>query len=522
MQRVRPLHFVPTLLLLLVASAAAQQIRFVPDFTGVPSAGRIHFNGSTLSPYNSGLVLRLTQANSNTLATSTYFKVPQPMLQGFFTYFSFQVHSAVCCAPGDGFSFIIQDSTATDSTQGASGLGLSALGSADGGMGYSGINNSLAVEFDILQNAWDPNSNHIAIQTCGGNPSMFNSPVHEPGVYTIGNNHNITSCLLGNAINASLPSNLGPTCNEDSCTDGPVHQVVIQYTPPATGQQAGLLQVYLDPQFQPGTHVPVMGAPTVLSAPYNLAYSPSNTLGLNPANLNQFFVGFTGAIENGGADIDILSWEFTPQAPSQITQIIPPPGTENDFTFGGHQLGVTYPSDLNFTNCNPTCIYMTVLATPVNQQTFYTQRLQGTQFANETCLPYLQTGGNCVDYSVTCQDQNGNMVTCPQTSGNDFIAICSQFETSQPISQFNVDFIKAPIGTNNWCSIFTSYTLQDDPIASGKGQGFSDLVVTLSPTGPGMSCNMQGITNAIQQSTQPPPSQSSGQNDPAFCPALGQ
>jgi Legume lectin domain len=514
----------------LIGTGIAQQIRYLPDFTGLSSSEHLQFNGSSLAPYNSQVVLRLTPSPISNPATSTYFKVPQPVTQGFFTYFTFQMHQpTMCCNPGDGFAFVLQGATATDPTQGASGSGLTAVGSSMGGMGYSGMNNSLAVEFDILGNPWDPNDNHIAIQTCGA--TQFNSPVHEPGTYTIGNNNDITSCLLSqSAINTNLASVLGPTCSEDSCTDGPVHQVVIQYTPP-TGQQQGLLQVYLDPPFQPNSHVPAIGAPTVLSVPYNLLYSASNPLGLVPSNVNQLYVGFTAAVENGGTTTDILNWEFTPQAPVQITLPIANGGVENDFTYGAHQLGVTYPSD--FSNCQPNgpCILMTVTATPVNQQTFYMQRLQGTQFANETCIPYLQTGGNCVVYTVTCQE-NGQQVTCPQELETDDIAICSQFELSQSNSQITTDFLSAdPIGSNNWCSIWTSFDQYEDPVMGGKGTGFSDIVATLSPTGPGPACfggfkslkqatkTLEKTTKVVEKNTASKSKPRTGQGS-GFCPAI--
>ena len=113
-------------------------------------------------------------------------------------------------------------------------------------MGYAGINNNLAIEFDIQGNAWDPNSNHVAVQSCG---PATNTPVHLPGAYTIGQNHNVTSCLLSqNAINTSVPA-IGENCSGFHCIDGAVHQVVVEYTPPAPNQQLGTLQVWLDPQF---------------------------------------------------------------------------------------------------------------------------------------------------------------------------------------------------------------------------------------------------------------------------------
>jgi len=527
MRSVRMLLFVFLVPALFLASAVAQQIRFIPNFgTSSPAANRLQLNGSQFANYDSQIVLRLTDPQSTPPlppATSTYFKIPQPVTDGFTTYFTFQIHAPTqCCAPGDGFAFILQDATATDSTQGASGSGLTAVGSPNGGMGYSGINNSLAIEFDILGNPWDPNSNHIAIQSCGGNPAKFNSPVHEPGTYTIGNNHNITSCLLNQqAINSNLPTNLGPTCTQNGCTDGTQHQVVIEYVPPASGSQSGALLVYLDPLFQPGTHTPVMGSPTILNVPYNISYSPSNPLGLVTTNIDQLFVGFTGSIENtegnGGTTVDLFNWEFTPGAPTQVTQIIPPGGIEADYSFGGHQLGVTYPDGF----LNPNQLTMTVLATPVNQQTFYMNRLMGTNFANENCIIYLGTGdNNCVDYSVTCHDQNGNQVTCPQES-NDDIAICSQFYTSLPVSQLNTDFLEAePIGSNNWCSIWTGFqNNQQDGIISGKGTGFSDIVATLSPTGPGQpQCGggLQKLTQQMQIATSPQPPPPQG----GFCPPI--
>ncbi len=518
MRSVRLFTLISLFLPFLIASAAAQQIRFIPDFSG--STANLQFNNSQTVQYSNGVVLRLTPPTGEAAASTAYFKIPQPVTMGFSTYFAFQMHQPTqCCTPGDGFAFIVQNSNATDPTQGATGAGLTAVGSAMGGVGYSGINDSLAIEFDILANGWDPNSNHIAIQTCGGDPAKFNSPVHVPGSFTIGNNHNVTSCLLSQgAINSNLPSMLGPSCNGESCNDGPVHQVVVEYTP-AAGQHSGELMVFLDPVFQPHTHTPVLGSVPVVDVPYNITYSPSNPLGLNPASFTGLFAGFTASVEDGGTTTDVLAWEFTPHSPSEVTQVIQSMGMETDFTFGGHQLGVTYPT--SFMNPNNS-ITMTVLETPVNQQTFYTQRLMGTNFANESCIIYLSTGGNCVVYSVTCQ-QNGVQITCPPESGND-IAICTQFYTSLPVSQLSTDFLEAePIGSNNWCSIWTGFQQQDprDPIVSGKGSGFSDIVATLSPTGPGQpQCGggLKVLTKEMEKVTQkqPPPTQPQSN----FCPKI--
>ena len=534
--RIFPL--VPSLLLGLLVTAAAQDIRFLPDFNS-PQSSRLQLNdGATLAEWNAHTVLRLIDGSPNPESRTAYFNVRQNVAMGFTTYFAFQMHTPFNGnAPGDGFAFILQNSTATDSTQGASGSGLHAVGSEDGGLGYSGINNSMAVEFDIFEDPWDPTSNHIAVQTCGGNFSVFNSPVHLPGTYTIGNNHDVTSCLLSSgAINSNI-NPLGPICNMSGCTNGAVHQVVVEYDPPANILQPGTLLVYLDPTFIPGSLVPIPGSQPTISVPYNIIYTQSNPLGLNLAGTSNLYVGF-GASQpaaggdmrapdsaSGGTAIDVLAWEFTSHAPITIKHTIPQGGVENDFVFGGHVFAVTYPKDY----VNDTGLSMSVEATPVNQQTFDTNRLQGTNFADETCIIYGQTGGNCVDYSVTCQNQSGQMVICPPEP-MDNIAICSEFYTAQEVAIKGTDFLKAdPIGSNNWCSIWTGFNNgimpPIDPIVSGKGPGMSDFVATLSPTGPGMpTCGgtLDEVTNRLTQVVQtasgigPTPPHNNG-----FCPAIG-
>lgn len=506
--------------LLLMSPALAQQIGFFPSFSNSSpnSVNNLRFNGnSSLAIYQSQTVLRLTDSGPGAEQSSTWFQIQQPVGGGFSTWFQFQVHNNVCCAPTDGFAFVLQNSNNTDSSQGASGRGVTALGAAGGGLGYSGINNSLAVEFDVYDDPWDPNSNHIAIQSCGGNPALFNSPVHIPGNFTIGNNHNVTSCLLSQAAINTGVAQLGGSCNQQGCTDGSIHQVVIEYTPPAANQQQGMLQVWLDPVFFPGTHTPALGQPTVLSVPYNIVYSSTNTSGLVLSSTSGgLWAGFTGGQTAGaGSTQDIFAWEFTLHQAVQVTLPIPNGGVENDFSFGGHQMGVTYPTQINGNG-----LFMTVLATPWDEATFYNQRLLGTPFANENCITYLQTGGDCIVYSVTCQDQNGNNVTCPTSPQQDPpIAICSEFYTAQPVAIDEVDFLEAePIGSNNWCSIYYSFMQNPlDPVVSGKGRGFSDVVATLTENRQGPQCNsgdaLKHWTQQIQKSVTP---------QPGFCPAFQQ
>jgi hypothetical protein len=308
--------------------------------------------------------------------------------------------------------------------------------------------------------------------------------VHLPGDYTIGNNPHVESCLYNNAI-YTVPENdpIGGTCNGETCMDGIVHSAVIGYTPPSA-TQPGMLQIWYDPTYISGTHTPSSAA--AITVPYNIVYDgENNPLGLNldPLNGGSAWVGFTASQPDNGWAQDILAWEFTNHSPTQIQQVIQPGGTQTLFSFGSHQTGVTYP--VGFTN--PNGILMTVEATPTDRHTFYQTRLMGTQFANEQCIVYLGTGGtlspiasgNCIVYSYTCQDQQGNQVTCPQElqcsqDQNQCITIDTSFFSSDQVTATNADYLENDaIGSNNWFSIFTSFMSDpDDGVTTGKGQGF--------------------------------------------------
>ncbi len=417
---------VSVLLLAFSASSLAQQVRF-EDFSNMAYAmqylcqnyqpNQENCQNPHLATYQGNSVLRLTDGgSSNPEASTVYFNLNQNLTSGFTTWFKFQTHNPTSGTnQGDGVAFIIQNSTATDGSQGASGSGITALGAGSaqnqaGGMGYSGINNSLVVEFDINQNAWDPNSNHVAVQSCGTN---YNSPVHLPGSYTIGGNDNVTSCLYMNGINDSnqLPMIAGACSGSQVCSDGIVHQVVIKYSP-------GMLRIWLD-TVDPATHEP-FGSPAV-SVPLTI----EDLLGLSSANCPpdtncSALIGFTASQPDAGTAQDILGWEFTPNTVLSIQQLIPPGGIQALYPFGSHQTGVTYPSDF----VNSGNLLMTVTATPTDRNTFYQTRLlpAGPPFDQEQCIVYLGTGGvlnqplatgSCIVYSVTCQDQMGNQVTCP-------------------------------------------------------------------------------------------------------------
>jgi hypothetical protein len=120
----------------------------------------------------------MTPGASDQRAT-VWFSVPQKVLNGFTSYFAFRLTpcgSATVCTGGastgdgtaDGITFMLQNASGyAGSGSGISGSGPNIIGPAGGSMGYSGIDNSLAVEFDTFDNSEldDPNNNHIAVQS---------------------------------------------------------------------------------------------------------------------------------------------------------------------------------------------------------------------------------------------------------------------------------------------------------------------------------------------------------------------
>ena len=171
---------------------------------------------------------------------------------GFETTFQFQITDlggGSGLEPGaDGIVFVIQNNS------------VSALGFGGYGIGYHGIPNSLAVEFDTWHNSsWDdPNNNHVSVHTRGIDPNSV---------------HHAYS--------------LGSTTEIPDMSDGNVHTARIDYVP-------GTMRVYLDNLTEPALTVDV-----------NLG----DTLSLD---VGYAWVGFTSATGGAWENHDLLSWSFGP------------------------------------------------------------------------------------------------------------------------------------------------------------------------------------------------------------------
>jgi hypothetical protein len=146
----------------LLPMARAQSVVF-PNFSGSPA-------GLTLrSVTSSGGVLTLADSTNDrgSVFTSSQFSVA-----GFSTVFEFRILNPGGSSDGsgqqgaDGLAFVIQRAAGNS------------LGSNGEGLGYIGINNSVAVEFDTWLNSSrsDPDSNHYGLNLNGSGNSVVTAP----------------------------------------------------------------------------------------------------------------------------------------------------------------------------------------------------------------------------------------------------------------------------------------------------------------------------------------------------------
>lgn len=151
-------------LVLAAASSAplgAQTVIRYADFSSV--AGLTVIDG-TVS--NGSMLL----ASNRQDRRGAFFTTAQYSVSSFSAVFQFRITSPGgiddgIAAGADGLAFVIQRA------------GAAQIGSFGAGIGYGGISNSLAVEFDTFRNNYDPDSNHIGINTGGNMTSLATVPI---------------------------------------------------------------------------------------------------------------------------------------------------------------------------------------------------------------------------------------------------------------------------------------------------------------------------------------------------------
>jgi hypothetical protein len=224
------------------ALTASQRIRswtyspitISPTFTnGFATTAGLQLNGSA---FVSGSRLRLTDGGFHEAASA--FTTSSVNASAFVTSFNFQLSNP----SADGFTFTLQ---ANDPSQ---------LGAGGGGLGYQGITNSVAIKFDLFNNAGE------------GSTST--------GLY----------------LNGAAPTNVGSvdmTGSGINLHSGHVFTATLAY------DGATLTETILD---------------TVTGATFTRAYTVNIVAALGRSTA---FVGFTAGTGSLAATQDILSWNYT-------------------------------------------------------------------------------------------------------------------------------------------------------------------------------------------------------------------
>ncbi len=190
---------------------------------------------------------------------------------------------------GDGIAFVIQDSSSPGPY--STGSGDTALGQGAGGMGFLGINDSVAVMLDTYQNDafnyyGDPSNNYISVNTRG---TDFNVPHHFCTNGLLTTPESVHSDLPGALGDCTASPTLGmtgsggvPALSED--IDSGVHDVEITYT-------GSMLDIYLD-------------SALVLAVSIDLS---------TDLQTDNAFLGFTAGTRYAYQNQDILSFAVTPE-----------------------------------------------------------------------------------------------------------------------------------------------------------------------------------------------------------------
>ena len=244
-----------TAILALTAAAPLAQAGVVinySDFSGACGSG-LTCVGSAAS---SGTDLRLTKSTTSQ-AGAGYSTTAVALGTGatFSTSFQFRLSQAGGIAPADGITFVLAQAT-------------NGLGSLGGGLGYQGVPNSVAIEFDTFDNGEVGGSNHVGVDTNG---SLNSSPVSSP--------YGLSQCdFSGNSyLNDGCMSN-GKIWSAFINYDGTTQKLNVSV------QQQGLALIQL------------ISDHTIDIASY---------LGSSAA-----YVGFTAATGAGTQNHDILNWKL--------------------------------------------------------------------------------------------------------------------------------------------------------------------------------------------------------------------
>jgi hypothetical protein len=265
--------------LLTLGSAEATIIANYADFTGACGSSTLTCVGNATTV---GSVLRVAPASSGQ-SGAAYSTTPVTLGSNaiFSTTFQFQFTQPGGIDPADGITFVLANNS-------------SGLGGAGGGIGYQGVANSVAIEFDTYNNGGGDNnsSNEVGVDVNGSLSSV-----------TQANPYGVATCDFGISTNYT---------NSGCMSNGGIWTATIGYD----GSN-------LTVKIQDGANA----AQTIINA-YGI--NISSFLGTNIA-----YVGFTSATGSGWENHDILNWQF-----ANDTSLAPPPSVPEPDTFAIFSIGL--------------------------------------------------------------------------------------------------------------------------------------------------------------------------------------
>jgi hypothetical protein len=404
---------------------AQQQFQY-PNFNVSPPPN-LQLNGSALVTQGaSSSVLRLASAQQYqdgsawyVNPTSTLSNGTLALAGGFTTTFQIQFTGYGTdpgATPGDGMAFLVQNGTFASGGSGAGPTAVSNSNVPGGFLGYTGLTQSVAVQFDTLYNeglgdilasSGPSSTDEISIQSCGsGSNTSDHTAVNAQGY----------SCTFGVIdLSTASPSVPAPIY----LADGNVHTVTITYVAPTTqgtclpgatvgSAGCGTLSVTLDG----------MPAP-VLAVPFNLNYlGILNEAGAPDPNVDAY-IGFTGATGYDYQNEDVLSWSLAGVV-SQTVSVNPTgAGPTLTSTFSTSTTGGTVSSVVDYSTAgngstspisNPTLLSINNTLT----QPSWPEYVVGTPWATSSCTVRSGNGGTgnlCSQYINECFDATKGATT---------------------------------------------------------------------------------------------------------------
>jgi hypothetical protein len=263
--------------LAMFAAGSGAQASIIANYADFSDTSGLTLKGSA-SPVTTGdgKVLQLTPASSDeTGAAYSSSALTLGANASFSTTFQFRFTNTGGVNPADGITFLLA-------------AGTTGIGSLGVGLGYRGVGNSMAIEFDTYANGeFGENSNHVAVLENG---NMTNSATEEASATP----YNQTNC----GSTGSHP--------QGCMSDGNVWTVNVGYN-----GASKLLNV------------------SVQEAGYAVQNVITNYLVdiIGDLGTTQAYAGFTGGTGSGWEQQDVLNWQLSDSSTQLAGPAIPEPAT---------------------------------------------------------------------------------------------------------------------------------------------------------------------------------------------------